>query len=48
MCFTISFGVAVFPEHGSTGDEILRSADTALYRAKNEGRDRVVVASAIG
>jgi len=42
---TISFGVAVFPEHGLTSDEILKSADTALYRAKNEGRDRVIVAS---
>jgi len=45
---TISFGVAVFPEHGLTSEAILKSADTALYRAKNEGRDRVVVASTIG
>jgi len=29
-----------------TNDGILKSADNALYRAKNEGRDRVVVASA--
>jgi diguanylate cyclase (GGDEF)-like protein/PAS domain S-box-containing protein len=42
---TISFGVAAFPEHGLTSDEILKSADIALYRAKSEGRDRVVVAS---
>jgi diguanylate cyclase (GGDEF)-like protein len=42
--FTISVGVAIYPDHGSTGDEILRSADKALYRAKSEGRDRVVVA----
>ncbi|MDD5016686.1 MAG: PAS domain S-box protein [Eubacteriales bacterium] len=45
---TISLGVAAFPEHGMTGEEILKSADSALYRAKNEGRDRVVVASVIG
>jgi diguanylate cyclase (GGDEF)-like protein/PAS domain S-box-containing protein len=45
---TISVGVAAFPEHGLTSAEILKSADTALYRAKNEGRDRVVVASTIG
>jgi diguanylate cyclase (GGDEF)-like protein len=45
---TISFGVAAFPEHGLTSEEILKSADIALYRAKSEGRDRVVVASAIG
>jgi diguanylate cyclase (GGDEF)-like protein/PAS domain S-box-containing protein len=43
---TLSFGVAAFPEHGVTNDGILKSADNALYRAKNEGRDRVVVASA--
>ncbi|MHB9154385.1 MAG: sensor domain-containing diguanylate cyclase, partial [Endomicrobiales bacterium] len=39
---TLSLGVACFPEHGNDLDEVLRSADTALYRAKAEGRDRVV------
>lgn len=42
---TISLGVACFPEHGKTGEEVIRAADTALYQAKNEGRNRVVVAS---
>ena len=41
---TLSLGVAVFPEHGVTSTEILKMADAALYRAKNEGRSRVVVA----
>ena len=41
---TLSLGVAVFPEHGSTYDAILRAADSALYRAKRDGRDRVSVA----
>jgi diguanylate cyclase (GGDEF)-like protein len=41
---TISLGVAAFPNHGSTGEAVLKSADVALYRAKREGRDRVVVA----
>jgi diguanylate cyclase (GGDEF)-like protein len=41
----MSFGVAVFPEHGSTVEKILNRADIALYRAKNEGRDRVIIAS---
>jgi hypothetical protein len=41
---TFSLGVAVFPGHGSTIDSILVAADTALYRAKGEGRNRVVVA----
>jgi len=38
---TVSAGVASFPEHGTTADELLRAADTALYRAKELGRDRV-------
>jgi len=41
---TLSLGVAVFPEHGSTSAAILRAVDDALYRAKHEGRSRVVVA----
>jgi diguanylate cyclase (GGDEF)-like protein/PAS domain S-box-containing protein len=44
---TISLGVTAFPGYGLTSDEILKSADTALYHAKSEGRDRVVVASTI-
>jgi diguanylate cyclase (GGDEF)-like protein len=43
---TVSIGVAVFPDHGYTADDLLRSADTALYKAKNAGRDRVVLVSA--
>jgi diguanylate cyclase (GGDEF)-like protein len=39
-----SLGVAVFPEHGVTADALVRAADAALYQAKAEGRDRVVVA----
>jgi diguanylate cyclase (GGDEF)-like protein/PAS domain S-box-containing protein len=41
---TLSLGVAVFPEHGITSTGILRAVDAALYRAKHEGRGRVVVA----
>jgi diguanylate cyclase (GGDEF)-like protein/PAS domain S-box-containing protein len=41
---TLSIGVAVFPEHGSTSAAVLKAADDALYRAKSEGRDRVVMA----
>jgi diguanylate cyclase (GGDEF)-like protein len=40
---TISLGVATYPEHGSTIAGILKAADTALYKAKADGRDRVVV-----
>ncbi len=43
---TLSAGVAVLPDHATNSTELLRAADTALYRAKEEGRDRVVVAAA--
>jgi diguanylate cyclase (GGDEF)-like protein/PAS domain S-box-containing protein len=42
---TLSLGVAVFPEHGSTNAALLRAVDNALYRAKQEGRGRVVIAT---
>lgn len=44
---TVSIGVAMFPEQGSTPDALLRRADKALYRAKREGRNRVVIADAV-
>jgi diguanylate cyclase (GGDEF)-like protein/PAS domain S-box-containing protein len=40
---TISAGVAVFPQHGSNGEQIIKNADVALYRAKHNGRNRVEV-----
>lgn len=39
---SLSLGVAVYPHHGLTAEMLLRTADAALYRAKAEGRDRVV------
>ena len=42
---TFSVGVAASPENGTTSEEILKAADTALYFAKHEGRGRVVVAN---
>jgi len=40
---TASFGVAAYPGHGGTPDELTQSADLALYAAKGRGRNRVVV-----
>jgi diguanylate cyclase (GGDEF)-like protein len=42
--FTASLGIANRPIHGEQSEEILRSADVALYDAKDQGRDRCVVA----
>jgi diguanylate cyclase (GGDEF)-like protein len=39
---TMSFGVVEGPAHGSTADDLLRTADRALYAAKASGRDRTV------
>ncbi|MEI6181001.1 MAG: GGDEF domain-containing protein [Chloroflexales bacterium] len=43
VAITISIGVAIFPEDGTTSETILKSADTALYQAKRAGRDHVTV-----
>lgn len=39
---TVSAGVAALPQHGTSPKALLEAADAALYRAKREGRDRVV------
>jgi diguanylate cyclase (GGDEF)-like protein/PAS domain S-box-containing protein len=41
---TLSLGIAGYPEHGLTADELIKAADQAMYRAKQSGRDRVVTA----
>ena len=41
---TASMGVAALPHHSDIPEEVLKDADKALYQAKAEGRDRVVVA----
>lgn len=43
---TVSLGVATIPGHADTKETLLRKADAALYRAKKEGRNRVMVADA--
>lgn len=38
---TISLGIASFPRHGADADEVLASADRALYKSKARGRNVV-------
>ncbi|HKJ40049.1 MAG TPA: diguanylate cyclase [Anaerolineales bacterium] len=42
---TVSTGIAIYPAHGKDIDEILTAADTALYQAKREGRNKIVMYS---
>jgi diguanylate cyclase (GGDEF)-like protein len=42
---TTSVGIAVYPNHGSALDELLKLADAAVYEAKENGRNRVHVAA---
>ena len=44
---TVSMGIAALPDMASTGEELLAAADLALYTAKDDGRDRAFVATAL-
>ena len=46
MSVTLSIGVATSPEHGESFETMFTAADRALFEAKREGRDKVIVASA--
>lgn len=41
---TASFGLAAYPTHGTNPADLLKAADQALYRAKQNGRDRICAA----
>lgn len=44
---TVSVGVALYPEHGEDVNHIIKAADLALYRAKQDGRNCVRSARAV-
>lgn len=41
---SLSLGVAAYPEHGMTPEEVLKAANLAMLKAKAEGRDRTLLA----
>jgi len=43
LAMTASVGVAMYPQHGATAEELMKSADIALYEAKRRGRDNACV-----
>lgn len=39
LFITASVGASIYPQHGATSEELIRNADTAMYEAKNSGRN---------
>jgi diguanylate cyclase (GGDEF)-like protein len=39
---TLSIGIAMYPEHGTTLEALIHASDLALYKAKNTGRNKTV------
>jgi diguanylate cyclase (GGDEF)-like protein/PAS domain S-box-containing protein len=41
----VSIGIALFPEHGKNADDLIKAADTAMYLAKDNGRNNFQIYS---
>jgi diguanylate cyclase (GGDEF)-like protein len=41
---TLSIGIARFPEHGRSKEEVIAMADRAMYVSKKQGRNQVIIA----
>jgi two-component system cell cycle response regulator len=42
-CLTVSMGLAFYPQNAATAEELIAAADTALYKAKQSGKNRLRV-----
>lgn len=38
---TVSIGIASYPEHGEEVDPLIKACDDAMYKAKDNGRNRI-------
>jgi diguanylate cyclase len=45
MQLSVSIGVATYPDHGRSREDLLDLSDKAMYRAKSVGRNKVCSAS---
>ena len=43
VSLSASVGIAFFPDHGEDMDALIRSADSAMYEAKNNGKNRLSI-----
>jgi diguanylate cyclase (GGDEF)-like protein len=39
---TLSMGISIYPDHGIELNDLIQVADTGLYKAKEQGRDRII------
>ena len=44
LTLTASVGISIFPDNGSSGEELLKQSDSALYKAKTSGKNRYCLA----
>ncbi len=43
LYISLSIGIAIYPEHGNRIEELIKSADMAMYKAKENGKNRYVL-----
>jgi len=44
LTVNISIGIAIFPDHGTTVDELMQAADKAMYLSKRKGSSYYCIA----
>jgi diguanylate cyclase (GGDEF)-like protein len=48
LALTASFGVAAFPQHASSPQQLIACADTAMYEAKAANKNCIRLSTALG